>query len=250
MGLLEVCVDSVESAVNAAAGGADRLELCGDLVVGGVTPSIELFELIREKVEIPIHVLIRPRFGDFLYDTDELEIMIRQVKNFAKAGADAVVIGCLKKDGSLDWESMDRLIEAANGMKVHLHRAFDMCVDLQQALVEAKLHKIDTILTSGGYADAMAGADVLKELQANAGTITIMAGAGVSAGVIETLYEQTGITTYHMSGKVDVESEMRFRNPKVSMGLPSLSEYQKYVTNTEKVCEAKSVLEKVLEKKG
>ena len=140
MGLLEVCVDSVESAVNAAAGGADRLELCGDLVVGGVTPSIELFELIREKVEIPIHVLIRPRFGDFLYGEDELELMRRQTKAFAEAGADAVVMGILTRDGRLDWEKMGRLMDAAGGMKLHLHRAFDMCCDLSQALDEAKVY--------------------------------------------------------------------------------------------------------------
>ena len=248
MGILEVCVDSVESAVNAAAGGADRLELCGDLIVGGVTPSMELYRMIREKVDIPVHVLMRPRFGDFLYNEDELELMCRQTKAFGEAGADAVVMGCLTKDGRLDWEKMGHLMDAAGGMKIHLHRVFDMCRDLPQALEEAKMHGIDTILTSGGYASAIAGVEVLRVLHGNAGDVTIMAGAGVGAGVIRELYEQTGITVFHMSGKKDVESGMSYRNPKVNMGLPQLSEYQRIVTDTEKVREAKNVLQGLIKK--
>lgn len=248
MGILEICVDSVESAVNAAAGGADRLELCGDLIVGGVTPSMELYRMIREKVDIPVHVLMRPRFGDFLYNEEELELMLRQTKAFSDAGADAVVMGCLTKDGRLDWEKMGRLMDVAGNMKIHLHRAFDMCCDLPQALEEAKVRGIDTILTSGGYASAIAGVEVLRELHANAGDVTIMAGAGVGAGVIRELYEQTGITVFHMSGKKDVDSEMCYRNPKVNMGLPQLSEYQRIVTDKEAVREAKNALQNVIGK--
>lgn len=248
MGILEICVDSVESAINAAAGGADRLELCGDLIVGGVTPAMGLYRMIREKVDIPVHVLMRPRFGDFLYGEDELELMRRQTKAFAEAGADAVVMGILTRDGRLDWEKMGRLMDAAGGMKLHLHRAFDMCCDLSQALDEAKVYGIDTILTSGGYASATEGAEVLRELQANSGNVTIMAGAGVKSGVIRELHEHTGITVFHMSGKKDVESEMRYRNPKVNMGLPQLSEYQRIVTDTEMVREAKNVLQSLGEK--
>ena len=248
MGILEICVDSVESAVNAAAGGADRLELCGDLIVGGVTPSMELYRMIREKVDIPVHVLMRPRFGDFLYNEEELELMLRQTKAFSDAGADAVVMGCLTKDGRLDWEKMGRLMDVAGNMKIHLHRAFDMCCDLPQALEEAKVRGIDTILTSGGYASAIAGVEVLRELHANAGDVTIMAGAGVGAGVIRELYEQTGVTVFHMSGKKDVDSEMCYRNPKVNMGLPQLSEYQRIVTDKEAVREAKNALQNVIGK--
>ena len=242
MGILEVCVDSVESAVNAAQGGADRLELCGDLIVGGVTPSIELYQMIREKTDIPVHILMRPRFGDFLYNDEEMELMLRQTKAFANAGADALVIGCLTKEGRLDWMKMERLMSAAGNMKIHLHRAFDMCCDLRQALEEAKEREIDTILTSGGYASAAAGVNVLKELKENAGIVKIMAGAGINAAVMEELYRQTGITVFHMSGKREVESEMEYRNPKVNMGLPQLSEYQRIVTDAEAVRNAKNVL--------
>ena len=243
--ILEVCVDSVQSAVNAAAGGADRLELCGDLIVGGVTPALELYQLIREKVEIPIHVLLRPRFGDFLYDEEEVEIMVRQACAFYEAGADALVIGCLTKGGQLDWEKMNPIIEAGKGMRMHLHRAFDMCVDLEQALEEAKAHDIATILTSGGFANALAGADVLKTLNEKAGNLEIMAGAGVNADVIAKLYDKTQIISYHMSGKTELESEMIYRNPKVNMGLPQLSEYQKIVTDAKAVRQAKEVLMKL-----
>ena len=242
-GILEVCVDSVQSALNAVSGGADRLELCGDLVVGGVTPAMELFELIREKADIPIHVLLRPRFGDFLYDDDELEIMIRQAKAFREAGADALVMGCLTKEGRLDWEKMDRIMESGGSMRMHLHRAFDMCKDLDEALEEAKQRGIATILTSGGYASASEGAEVLKRLQANADRVEIMAGAGIKADVIGELYKKTGVLAYHMSGKREDESEMIYRNKKVNMGLPQLSEYQKIVTDRETIRQAKYVME-------
>lgn len=104
--ILEVCVDSVESAVNAELGGADRIELCGDLIVGGTTPSLALYEKIREKINIPIHVLLRPRFGDFLYSEEEIEILSRQAATFSAAGADALVIGCLTADGQLDTDEL------------------------------------------------------------------------------------------------------------------------------------------------
>ena len=158
--ILEVCVDSVESAVNAELGGADRIELCGDLIVGGITPSLALFDRIREKVNLPIHVLLRPRFGDFLYSEEEMEVLIRQAKMFAEAGADNLVIGCLTPDGRLDLEAMHRIIDAAKGTPVNLHRAFDMCRDLDEALEDAKKLGIISILTSGGYASALEGIEV------------------------------------------------------------------------------------------
>lgn len=125
--ILEVCVDSVESAVNAELGGADRIELCGDLIVGGTTPSLALYERIREKINIPIHVLLRPRFGDFLYSEEEIEILTRQAEAFSKAGADALVIGCLTADGQLDTEVLNRIMDAGKGTPYNLHRAF-ICV--------------------------------------------------------------------------------------------------------------------------
>ena len=219
--ILEICVDSVESAINAEAGGADRLELCGDLIVGGITPSLALYERIREKTKLPIHVLLRPRFGDFLYSEEELEILLRQANMFAKAGADNLVIGCLTPDGRLDLEAMKKIIDAANGTPINLHRAFDMCRDLNEALEDAKKLGVVSILTSGGYASAKEGATALDELKKHAGTIDIMAGAGINASAIEKLVPATKGNSYHMSGKITLDSKMKYRKSDVSMGLPS-----------------------------
>lgn len=240
--ILEVCVDSVESAVNAAAGGADRLELCGDLIVGGVTPDRALYERIREKVSIPIHVLLRPRFGDFLYDDEEFEVLLRQARSYRAAGADALVIGCLTADGRLNREQMTALMEAAGDTPVTLHRAFDMCADLDQALEDARELGVRTILTSGGYASALSGMAVLSRLKAQAGPVDIMAGAGINAETIKLFRENTTLTTFHMSGKKVIDSRMAYRNSKVSMGLPQLSEYEKWCTDAEAVRRAKEML--------
>lgn len=241
--ILEVCVDSVESALNAAAGGADRIELCGDLIVGGVTPSIALYERIRECSDIPIHVLLRPRFGDFLYSDEEMEILVKQAKLFAGAGADNLVIGCLTPDGRLDLESMKRIIDAAKGTPVNLHRAFDMCRDLEEALEKVKELGIASILTSGGYASALEGMEVLDRLKKQAGTVDIMAGAGMNAENIRRMKEHTSLTAFHMSGKLTLPSKMQYRNPRVNMGLPTLSEYEILQTDTDAIRAARKVLD-------
>lgn len=233
--ILEVCVDSVESAVCAERGGADRIELCGDLIVGGVTPSLALFHRIREKINIPIHVLLRPRFGDFLYSDEELEILIRQAALFAKEGADNLVIGCLNANGTLDLNAMSRIIEAGNGTPVNLHRAFDMCRDLDEALEDAKKLGVVSILTSGGYASAREGLHVLDHLQKAAGDIRIMAGAGINAEHIRYMKEHSCLTDFHMSGKKVLQSNMEYRNPRVNMGLPTLSEYEIWQTDEDAV---------------
>lgn len=240
--ILEVCVDSVESAVNAKLGDADRIELCGDLVVGGITPSLALYERIREKIDIPIHVLLRPRFGDFLYSEEELEVLIRQAKMFAEAGADNLVIGCLTTDGRLDLEAMKKIMDAAGETPCNLHRAFDMCRDLDEALEDAKTLGVKSILTSGGFASAKEGSKVLDNLKKNAGDIDIMAGAGMNAQNIKFMLNTTSITSFHMSGKKVLESKMEYRNPKVSMGLPSLSEYEIIQTDVHEVRAAKLIM--------
>ena len=240
--ILEVCVDSVESAVNAETGGADRLELCGDLIVGGITPSLALYERIREKVDLPIHVLLRPRFGDFLYSEEEIEVLLRQAKLFSEAGADNLVIGCLTPDGQLDLEAMRRIKDVAGDTPVNLHRAFDMCRDLDEALEDAKKLGIASILTSGGHASAKEGATVLDTLKKNAGDIDIMAGAGMNAQNIKFMLNTTSLTSFHMSGKKTLESRMEYRNPNVNMGLPSLSEYEIIQTDVQEVRAAKLVM--------
>lgn len=136
--ILECCVDSVESAIAAKKGGADRIELCSALVIGGLSPSQALYQKIREQVDIPIRVLLRPRFGDFCYTDFEQEILKEEIRSFVKLGADGIVIGAMKADGTLHLEQMKEFIEEAKGTPVTLHRAFDMCKDPFVALEEAK----------------------------------------------------------------------------------------------------------------
>ena len=127
--LLECATDSVESALAAARGGADRLELCSNLIIGGTTPTMALFDEVRSHSDIPLFILIRPRFGDFLYSDYEANVICREIEMFQKAGAQGVVIGSLNRDGSLNEEHMKRFIEKAKDMSVTLHRAFDMSAD-------------------------------------------------------------------------------------------------------------------------
>lgn len=243
--MLECCVDSVESAINAANGGASRLELCSNLIIGGTTPDVALVKEIRKYTDIRIHALIRPRFGDFCYTEHEMEIMKTQIRDLKEAGVEGVVIGVLDENGSLDKVKMRELLHEAKKMSVTLHRAFDMCNDPYVALEDAIALGVNTILTSGQKQSAWEGKELLAELiQKAEGRIDIMAGAGISAAVIEKLIPETKGTSYHMSGKVTLDSPMKYRKADVSMGLPSLSEYEIWQTSEENVRAAVEVLEK------
>lgn len=245
--ILEACVDSVESALEASRGGADRLELCGNLIIGGTTPSIALFRQIRKQCNIKIHILIRPRFGDFCYTEDEFEIICNEVQMFREAGADGIVIGILKEDGTLDLERMKRLMEIAGDMSVTLHRAFDVCRDPFETLENAKALGIHTILTSGQKNTCIEGKDLLKELVSRAGTeIDIMIGSGVNAEVIREMEVCTKARAFHMSGKITKESRMVYRNEEVNMGLPFASEFLIWQTDEKKIREAREVLDALI----
>lgn len=241
---LEVCADSVESAMEAAKGGAHRLELCANLVIGGTTPDRALFEKVREAVDIKIHVLVRPRYGDFLYTEHEFGLIARNVEYYRELGADGVVVGCLLPDGSLDTERMKRLRELAGPMHMTLHRAFDMCRSPYEALEQARGLGIQTILTSGQENCCMEGRGLIAGLvRESGGEVEIMAGGGVDAEVIRHMLPATGAASYHMSGKTIVESTMVYRKAGVSMGLPGLGEYQILRTSEGKVRAARRVLE-------
>ena len=246
--LLECCVDSVESALAAAAGGADRIELCAGLVIGGLSPGLALFEEIMGQIEIPIHVLLRPRFGDFCYTDREFAVMVREAELFQRAGAQGVVIGCLRKDGSLDRERMEELIAAAKGMRVNLHRAFDVCADPWETYRQAKELGIDTILTSGQEENCLKGLPLLKELaelQKKIKGPRIMAGAGVTPKVIRQFLDETEITDFHLSAKKVLESEMRYRKEGVPMGIAGMDEYSIFRTDAQEVARARQALERV-----
>lgn len=245
--ILECCVDSVESAINAANGGASRLELCSNLIIGGTTPDVALVKEIRKHTDIRIHALIRPRFGDFFYTEHEMEIMKSQIRALKEAGVEGAVIGVLDEDGNLNLPAMKELIAEAEGMSITLHRAFDMCRDSFQTLEEAIELGVNTILTSGQKQTAWEGRELLCQLIDKAdGRIDIMAGAGIGASAIEKLVPITKGTSYHMSGKVTLDSPMRYRKADVSMGLPSLSEYEIWQTSEQNVRDAADVLEGIV----
>ncbi len=244
--LLEACVDSVESAIAAQRGGADRLELCSNLIIGGTTPGIALYQEVKKNVSIPIHALIRPRFGDFLYSDYEFSIMCHDIEALKHSGAQGIVIGMLKQDGTLDLPRMKELMHYADGMSVTLHRAFDMSVNLRESLYEAIELGISTILTSGGEESATHGLEILRELQGEAaGRIQIMAGAGVNAESIVKLHKLAGIHTFHMSGKTVLESGMVYRNDRINMGLPGISEYEIWQTLEIQIRSARNVLDQL-----
>lgn len=245
---LECCVDSVESALAAAEGGADRLELCAALIIGGTSPSLALYEQVRACCGLPVRVLLRPRFGDFLYSDYEFRIIRREVELFGAAGAEGIVIGCLREDGSLHMEQMRELVKAAGSMKITLHRAFDVCADPVRTYEQARELGIDTILTSGQESDCLKGMPLLKRLQqrslgGQAEGPQIMAGAGVTPDVIRKFLDETNITAYHLSAKKIVDSNMRYRRENVPMGLPAMSEYSIYRTDRDIVARARQALD-------
>lgn len=242
--ILEACVDSIASAQAALAGGANRIELCANLIIGGTTPSPVLFEALRKCCQQPIHVLIRPRFGDFCYQDSEFAIIKQEVELFRQLGAEGVVFGVLLPDGRLDMKRMAQLCQEAGPLAKTLHRAFDLCENPFLALEQAIELGMNTILTSGQQSSALLGKDLLKELQKAAGNrIEILAGAGINGEAISQLLPYTAISSYHMSGSVIKDSPMQYRQATVSMGLPSVSEYQIWESSTEKFQAAQRVLE-------
>lgn len=240
--LIEVCVDSMESVREAVRGGADRLELCANLIIGGTTPSPCL---IREAAAlgVPVNVLIRPRFGDFLFTEEEKREQLESIAQLRQLGAHGAVVGALLPDGSLDAAFLRECRRAAQGLSLTLHRAFDVCRDPMEALEQAMQIGFDTILTSGQKATAMEGMDLLEQLTAAAGAgITIMPGSGVNAGNIRMLAEKTHAHAFHLSAKKTMESGMVFRREGVPMGLAMISEFERFVTDAQAVSSARRAL--------
>jgi len=234
--LIEVCANSLESALAAQAGGAARVELCAALAEGGLTPSPAAIELAREKTRIKLHILIRPRGGDFCYDDTEFAVMKRDIAFCQRAGADGVVIGMLNPDGSVDLARMRELVSTARPMAVTFHRAFDMAADAFRALDDVLALGVERLLTSGQRGSAMDGKELIAELVRRAGNrLIVMPGAGVNEGNIRELMAVTGAREFHLSGQKKVTSRMKYRNPHVFMGVPGLPEYEIGVTDAETI---------------
>ena len=227
--VLEICVDSYASAKAAVEGGADRLELCSALLAGGLTPFEALLRQIKRDFDVDVRCLMRPRAGDFLYTPEELEMLRLQILQLREAGADGFVIGCLTAEGELDKKAMGPLVEACGGRGITLHRAIDVSRDLEKTYLDACELGIDTVLTSGGAASCKLGREAIEKLLAlrdSTGGPEVLIGAGVNAGVIrEFRNAMPGARAFHMSGKMELESGMRFRREGVPMGLPGLDEW-------------------------
>ena len=245
-GILEVCVDSYASARAAMEGGADRLELCSALAVGGLTPYGALLRQIRRESEIPIRCLIRPRAGDFLYTREEIEMMAEQMIQLRSLGADGFVIGCLTPRGDLDSEAMAPLLKAAQGAGLTLHRCIDVSRDPLQTYLHAAALGFDTVLTSGAAPASLEGMETVGKLLALRDTQNgpeVLIGGGVNAQVIAAFRTGfPGARAFHMSGKTDVESGMEFRRIGIPMGVPGLDEWHIQQTDAEKIRAARCIL--------
>jgi len=234
--LFEACVDSVQSAVAAQEGGAGRVELCANLLEGGCTPSAGTIRLARERLHIRLHVIIRPRGGDFCYSDTEFEVMKLDVDLCKQLGVDGVVIGLLLPDGTVDAERTRKLIERARPLSITFHRAFDMARDPFEALETLVGLGVDRILTTGQEATVIEGLDLIAELTHRAaGRVLIMPGGGSERNVRKIL-AVTDATEVHGYLAEPGASRMAHRNPRVFMGGALYPpEYEVNLTRAEQV---------------
>ena len=223
----EICANGVESCIAAQEGGADRVELCAGIPEGGTTPSYGEIKIARRVLTTTrLHVIIRPRGGDFLYSPLELERMAADIDMARELGA----------DGSLDTEANGMLMQHAKGMSVTFHRAFDRCAHPHKALEELISQGFDRILTSGQQPTALEGTPLLKELHEQAkGRIILLAGCGVNEQNIATIAQATNIHEFHFSARTAVKSQMQFSNPDVYMGAKDADEDTLNITSSQRV---------------
>lgn len=236
----EICTNSVESCVAAQTGGANRVELCAGIPEGGTTPSYGEIAVAREMLtNTRLHVIIRPRGGDFLYSPLEVNAMLKDIEVARQLKADGVVFGCLTADGEIDIPVMQLLMNASEGLSVTFHRAFDVCCDPKKALEQIVSLGCDRILTSGQQPTAELGIPLLKELQKQAaGRIILLAGCGVNEKNIALIEKETGIQEFHFSARESIISGMKYKNKAVSMGgTVHIDEYERNVTTARRVKE-------------
>jgi len=216
---LEVCVDTVESAINAQNAGADRVELCNNLTEGGTTPGFGTITSVRNNFTIGLNVIIRPRGGDFLYSDLEYDIMKRDIEICGEKGVDGIVLGILRSDGTIDLDRTAKLIEFAYPMSATFHRAFDMCNDPFNGLEDVIASGANRLLTSGQANKADEGVELINLLIQQADKrIIIMPGSGINESNIENIAVKTGASEFHLTGRKVIESEMTFRKHNISMG--------------------------------
>lgn len=234
--LIEVCVDSLESAIAAEKGGANRVELCANLAEGGTTPSAGCIELVRRNIDIDLNVIIRPRGGDFCYSNFEFEVMKKDIRMAKKLGVNGVVIGILKEDGNVDVQRTKELVELARPMSITFHRAFDMTCDPFKALEDIIQLNIDRLLTSGHEKTAFEGVKLISRLVEKAeNNIIIMPGGGVNKENLKDIMNITGAKEYHVSRRKKYDSPMMHRNHKVLIGGAGLPEFERAIVDSERI---------------
>jgi len=233
---VEVCVESVESAIASQQGGAHRVELCANLLEGGTTPSAGAIAAARKALGIALHVIVRPRGSDFCYSDVEFDVMRRDVAAAKELGADGVVIGLLREDGRVDAERTRELAALARPISVSFHRAFDMCRDPHEALETLIQLGIDRVLTTGQEDSIWDGMELVAELVRRAGDRIIVMPGGGRDGNVKAIVERTGAREVHVVGTRAVESRMRFRNDRCFMGGALRSpEYSWAVTDPQRI---------------
>jgi copper homeostasis protein len=222
---LEICADSVESALNAQIAGADRIELCDNLPEGGTTPGLGKIKTVRRSISIGLNVIIRPRGGDFLYAMTEYEIMKREIELCGENGVDGIVLGILRKDGMIDIERTSKLIELAIPMSATFNRAFDLCADPERGLDDVIASGASRLLTSGMKDKVSDGTELVKRLISLAGNkIIIMPGGGINDNNINEIARMTGAKEYHLTARKQIESKMEFVRQGISMGGNALNQ--------------------------
>jgi len=245
---LEICVDSIESAINAQEAGADRIELCSSLPEGGTTPGYGTILSARSNLDIPINVMIRPRGGDFLYSDPEYDIMRRDIEICGECSVDGVVLGILQPGGTIDVDRTARLVEYARPMSVTFHRAFDLCIDPEIGLEDIISTGTDRILSSGQKNIAEDGIDLLRELVRQGGDrIIIMAGSGIDESNVALIVSSSRVREIHMTGRKMADSEMTFRRPGINLGsIPGIPEFARRVANPDRIRNVKAILNNLL----
>lgn len=215
----EICIDSVQSAINAAEAGAHRVELCDNLFEGGTTPSAGMISRVKKYADIKVFVIIRPRGGDFLYSAHEVDVMMEDIKIARDLGADGIVSGALTKDGEIDIHTTEKLIKQSGDLPFTFHRAFDMCQNPFQSMDQLIQLGATRILTSGLKQTAEQGQDLIKELiEKAADKIIIMPGSGIKPNNIGLIANKTGAKEFHFSGRKSFPSEMKYKNESIHMG--------------------------------
>lgn len=244
--LLEFCVDSVESAMAAERGGAQRVELCSDLLEGGIGPSPGLLELVRKRVRVDVFAMIRPRGGDFFYTAEEFAGMKADIRYAKDLGADGVVLGILDADGYVHVSRTRELVELASPLPVTFHRAIDVSADLADSLERIILSGAQRVLTSGGKRQVVDGMEIISDaIRRTRGRLTIMAGGGLNPQNVRMFAQGSGATEFHASLNTRMPSPVRHRSRSLFLGTDMERDYSRYVVREEDVRAMREELDRV-----